>query len=167
MTTDGIKEVEYQLSNRRKIKGRVSRIRRPDDANPTQWQVGDCAELTRTITREDILAFADLSWDTQAVHTDIDFATREFGGQVAHGMLTASLVSALCGNIMPGPGAIYLGQQLSFKKMVLAGHVITARVSIVSYSERGKMKVDVQITNGDGDTVAAGDGLLVAGPPQR
>ena len=80
-----------------------------------ELNIGQSAESSRTVTQEDIVAFAALSGDRNAVHLDPDFAAKTpFKGVIAHGMLSASYISAILGTRLPGEGTIYLGQNLSF-----------------------------------------------------
>ena len=98
-----------------------------------ELSVGMSAELLVPITHERIMAFADASGDFNPLHVDEDFANASaYRGRVAHGLLSASFVSAVVGTMLPGPGAIYLGQTLNFHKPVRIGDVVTARVTVQS-----------------------------------
>jgi 3-hydroxybutyryl-CoA dehydratase len=93
--------------------------------------VGMTAALSRTVTDADILMFAGVSGDTNPVHLDGEFAGASmFGGRIAHGMLSASYISAVFGTKLPGPGCIYLGQSLRFKAPVKVGDTVVARVTV-------------------------------------
>ena len=93
--------------------------------------IGDHASLTRTATLQDIALFAAASGDVNPAHMDDAFAAGgRFGQVVVHGMWTASLISALLGNELPGPGTIYLGQELRFLRPVKPGDVVTATVTV-------------------------------------
>ncbi len=95
-------------------------------------KVGDRASLSRAFTEEDVNQFANLSADTNPIHLDQSFAEESvFGQRIVHGMLIASLFSALVGVKLPGKGSIYLGQSLRFKGPVLIGEQVTASVEIV------------------------------------
>ena len=94
-------------------------------------QVGMSASVSRTISEADILMFAGVSVDTNPVHLDQEFAASTmFGGRIAHGMLSAGLISAVFGTRLPGPGSIYLSQNLKFKAPVKIGDTVVARVSV-------------------------------------
>ncbi|WP_287495629.1 MaoC family dehydratase, partial [Achromobacter sp.] len=94
--------------------------------------VGQRESLMRTVMERDISLFADLSGDANPIHLcDRYAAGTKFGQRIAHGMLTASLVSALLGTSLPGPGAVYLSQTLNFLAPVKIGDVVTARVEVV------------------------------------
>ncbi|MDT3672943.1 MAG: MaoC family dehydratase [Aromatoleum sp.] len=86
----------------------------------------------RTVTDADILMFAGVSGDTNPVHLDDEFAkSTMFGARIAHGMLSASFISAIFGTKLPGPGCIYLAQSLKFKAPVKVGDTVVVRVTIV------------------------------------
>ncbi|MGB4674234.1 MAG: MaoC family dehydratase [Azovibrio sp.] len=94
-------------------------------------QPGMSASIAKTITEADIVLFSGVSTDTNAVHLNEEFAkTTPFGGRIAHGMLSASLISAVLGNRLPGPGTIYLGQTLKFKAPVRPGDTVTATATV-------------------------------------
>jgi len=99
-------------------------------------KIGDTASRSKTITDPDIRTFADLSGDHNPIHVDDDFASRSlFGQRIAHGMLSASLISAVLANDLPGQGSIYLGQTLQFVAPVFPGDEITALVTVVALRE--------------------------------
>ena len=96
-------------------------------------QVGDTAARSKTITQADVRAFAELTGDHNPVHLDEEFAaTTFFKRPIAHGMLSASLISAVLANDLPGQGSIYLGQTLQFVAPVFPGDEITARVTVTA-----------------------------------
>jgi 3-hydroxybutyryl-CoA dehydratase len=93
--------------------------------------VGQSAELVRTVTEADIVAFAAVTGDANPVHLDADYAaTTSFGERIAHGMLSAGYISAVLGTTLPGPGAVYLSQSLKFKRPVRIGDAVTARATV-------------------------------------
>jgi 3-hydroxybutyryl-CoA dehydratase len=93
--------------------------------------LGMSASVSRTISEADILMFAGVSGDTNPVHLDQEFAASTmFGGRIAHGMLSAGLISAVFGTRLPGPGSIYLSQNLKFKAPVKIGDTVVARVTV-------------------------------------
>ena len=94
---------------------------------------GMTATFSKTITEADIVLFAGVSGDNNAVHVNEEFAaTTPFGGRIAHGFLTASVISAAVANRLPGPGTIYLGQQMRFKAPVRPGDTVHACVTVLS-----------------------------------
>ncbi len=95
--------------------------------------VGQSAEHMHTVEEKDIAAFADVSGDRNPVHLNEAYAAETpFKGRIAHGMLSAAYISAVLGMELPGPGAIYLSQQLSFKRPVRIGDTVLARASIAA-----------------------------------
>ena len=94
-------------------------------------ELGMSASVSRTVSEADILMFAGVSGDTNPVHLDQEFAASTmFGGRIAHGMLSAGLISAVFGTRLPGPGSIYLSQTLKFKAPVKIGDTVVARVTV-------------------------------------
>jgi 3-hydroxybutyryl-CoA dehydratase len=94
-------------------------------------KLGMTATFAKTITEADIVLFAGASGDNNAVHINQEFAaTTPFKSCIAHGMLTASVISAAIANKLPGPGTIYLGQKLEFKAPVRAGDTVRATVTV-------------------------------------
>ncbi|WP_332675086.1 MaoC family dehydratase [Aromatoleum sp.] len=94
--------------------------------------VGMSTSLGHTVTDADILMFAGISGDTNPVHLDDEFAqSTMFGARIAHGMLSASFISAVFGTKLPGPGCIYLAQSLKFKAPVKVGDTVVARVTVL------------------------------------
>ena len=98
--------------------------------------IGQSASLMRTVMVGDVDLFAEVSGDTNPIHLCDRFAAdTRYGQRIAHGMFTASLVSALLGTRLPGPGAVYLSQSVQFLAPVKIGDVVTARVEIVELVE--------------------------------
>lgn len=96
-------------------------------------RVGMTASFAKTITEADIVLFAGVSGDNNAVHINEEYAaTTPFAGRIAHGFLTASVISAAVANRLPGPGAIYLEQHLRFKAPVRPGETVRATVTVES-----------------------------------
>ena len=90
--------------------------------------IGQTAERAHTVSEATIAAFAEVSGDHNPVHLDAAFAAQTpFKERIAHGMLSAAYISAVLGNDLPGPGAIYLSQTLAFRRPVKIGDVVTAR----------------------------------------
>lgn len=101
-----------------------------------ELSVGMTAEKLVTVTEERIRRFAEASDDFNPLHMDEAFAAKTaYRGRIAHGLLSASFGSAVVGTILPGAGAIYLGQTLNFHKPVRIGNVVSARVTVASIDE--------------------------------
>jgi 3-hydroxybutyryl-CoA dehydratase len=127
-------------------------------------QIGMSASRTKIITDADIRAFAQASGDMNSVHLDEAAAARSrFGRRIAHGMLTASVISAVLGNELPGPGTIYLGQDLKFKAPVFIDDTITATVELTAYREDRRIATfRTTVTNQDGVLVLEGEAVVIA-----
>jgi 3-hydroxybutyryl-CoA dehydratase len=116
-------------------------------------QVGMSASFAKTITEADIVLFAGVSGDNNAVHTNEEFAqSTPFGGRIAHGFLTASVISAAIANRLPGPGTVYLGQQLRFRAPVRPGDTVHAKVTVRSV-DLGKARAVLETVCSVGDKV--------------
>ena len=96
-----------------------------------KFKIGDSASISKTITDRDIQAFAEVTGDHNPIHLDDEYAAKtRFGSRIAHGMLSASLISSVLANKLPGPGSVYLSQTLKFVKPVFPGDSVTARVTV-------------------------------------
>jgi 3-hydroxybutyryl-CoA dehydratase len=129
--------------------------------------VGATASRTKTISDEDVRAFAQITGDSNSIHLDDAYAaSTPFGRRLVHGMLTASLISAVIGNDLPGIGTIYLGQDLKFKAPVFIGDTVTATVEIVKFREDKRITtLRTSCTKADGTLVIEGEAVVIA--PQR
>jgi 3-hydroxybutyryl-CoA dehydratase len=129
---------------------------------------GMTAVFSKTVTEADIVLFAGITGDTNPVHLDEEFAKPTmFKGRIAHGMLTAGFVSAVFGTKLPGPGCIYLSQNLKFKAPVKIGDTVKARVT-VSAIDQAKARVTFATTCHVGELIVL-DGeaqLMVPRRPQ-
>lgn len=130
-----------------------------------EMSVGDSASLTRTISLDDIETFARISGDDNPAHMDEEWANASiFKGRVAHGILTAGLVSAVLGTELPGTGTIYLSQTLKWLAPVRPGDRVTATVTVREIvAEKGRAVLDTVVTRGD-ETVLTGEALVM--PPR-
>jgi len=128
-----------------------------------KFKQGDTAFLTKTISDTDIRAFADLSGDHNPLHLDESFAQQtRFGRRIAHGMLSASLISAVIANDLPGQGSIYLGQTLQFVAPVFLGDTIEARVTVTGIREDKQIvKLDTVCTNQRNEVVIKGEATVL------
>lgn len=104
--------------------------------------VGQKAMVEHTVTEEDVEAFAKLSGDYNPLHMDEDYAkTTMFGGRIAHGALSASYISAILGNDLPGPGAVFTDLSMRFRRPVRIGDTVTATAEVIETIERGNRVV--------------------------
>lgn len=126
--------------------------------------VGDSASLTRVLTRRDIALFAIVSGDVNPAHLDPAYAeTDMFHEVIAHGMWGGALISAVLGTTLPGPGTIYLGQDLRFRRPVRIGDAVTATVSLVEkHPDKAIAVFDCTLTNQFGETVVEGQARVKA-----
>lgn len=127
-----------------------------------ELKIGQTASLQKTFSVADVTAFAGISLDINPVHMSDGYAKNSlFGKRIVHGMLTASLISAVLGNQLPGPGTIYLGQDLKFLAPVFLGDDITATVEIVELREDKKIvKLSTTCVNQDGKIVVSGQATV-------
>ncbi len=125
--------------------------------------LGVTASVTKTITEADLRAFAGVSGDDNPMHLSAEFAKgTRFGKQIAHGMLTAGLISAVLGTKLPGPGAIYISQSLMFLKPVFIGDTITASATVTSIHESKPMlTLHTRCVNQNGETVLDGEAVML------
>jgi 3-hydroxybutyryl-CoA dehydratase len=128
--------------------------------------LGMSAELRRVVSEADVVAFAGVSGDDNPVHLDAAYAAQTpFKERIAHGMLTASYISALLGAHMPGPGAIYVSQSLSFRRPVKLGAEVLARVEVVGLDEAKARATFACRCEVDGKAVLEGEAVVMA--PRR
>ena len=129
--------------------------------------VGDNAELTRVATAGDVAEFIDSIGDHNPIHRDHEYAaSTRFEKPIVPGMWTAALISAVLGTRLPGPGCIYVGQEIAFTRPVYFGDRITARVEVVErVTERNRVRLKTVCVNQDSQEVLVGEALL--SPPKQ
>jgi 3-hydroxybutyryl-CoA dehydratase len=116
-------------------------------------QVGQTASLGKTITEADVLLYAAVSTDTNPIHIDAEAAKQSlFGERIAHGMLSAGLISAVLGTRLPGPGSLYMRQSLRFAAPVKIGDTVKATVTVTALNEE-KKRATLSTVCAVGDTV--------------
>lgn len=127
-------------------------------------KIGDFATLTRKLSEQDIKLFAIMSGDVNPAHVDAEFAKSDmFHKIIAHGMWGGALISAVLGTELPGPGTIYLNQDLSFRHAVGLGDTVTVTVTVVEKAaEHHRLTLDCLCVNQNGETVIAGKALVIA-----
>jgi 3-hydroxybutyryl-CoA dehydratase len=132
-----------------------------------EMKVGDSAELTRTVTEDDIELFAKATGDFNPVHLDQAYAEKTFfKGRIAHGLLSLGFISTILGNILPGHGTIYLSQEVKFLAPVRIGDTITARVEVIELiPEKNRVKFKTTCMNQDGKIVV--EGTAWGMPPKK
>src|SRR3990170_689596 len=126
-------------------------------------RVGDTAQIVRRVDDGDIASFVDAVGDYNPAHADREHAaTTMFRQPIAPGIWTAGLISGVIGTRLPGPGAIYLSQELKFLKPVFFSDVITARVEVLEVlRERNRIRLKTVCTNQRGEDVLTGEALVM------
>ena len=128
-------------------------------------EIGSEGTYSKTLTERDIALFGDTSGDINPLHFDETYAGQTmFKGRIAHGMWSAGLISTCIGTVMPGPGCVYMGQELTFRLPVKIGDRLTASVTIKEKNEKRKFVViDCKVRNQHGKVVVEGDAKVM--PP--
>jgi len=128
-------------------------------------QIGDSAEFAKTVTETDVYLYAGVTGDLNPAHINESYASGTFfKGRIAHGMLSAGFISAVLGLQLPGPGTIYVSQQLQFKAPVRINDTVTARVEVVEKLEKNRLRFRTTCTSQDGTLLV--DGEAVVSPPK-
>jgi 3-hydroxybutyryl-CoA dehydratase len=125
-------------------------------------QVGDFDTFSKTISETDVYLFAGITGDFNPAHVDEEYARKTaFKGRIAHGMLTAGLISHILGMKLPGPGCIYVQQELRFLAPVHIGDTITARAEVTEIlADKKLVKMKTTCTNQSGTTVLDGEAVM-------
>ena len=128
--------------------------------------LGDMASFQKTITETDVYLYAGITGDNNPAHiNELVAADSRFKGRIAHGMLVSGLISAVLGVQLPGPGTIYLGQELKFTAPVKFGDTIKAEAEVVEKrAEKNILKLKTTCTNQDGTVVI--EGMATVMPPK-
>ena len=128
--------------------------------------IGRQAERRNVVTAAEIDAFAKVTGDENPIHLDEVYAAKtRFGGRIAHGMLAAGFISAVLGNDLPGPGAVYLSQTLRFRRPVRIGDEVVSKVEVVEINEtRARVSLKTVCTVA-GEVVVDGEAVVLA--PRR
>jgi 3-hydroxybutyryl-CoA dehydratase len=126
------------------------------------FRVGDAETFAKTITDADIVLFAGLSGDMYPLHLDAEYAkSTRFGARIAHGMLSASLLSAVNAALLGVPGGIYVSQTLRFRAPVYIGDTLTARAEVVEIiTRRRRLRARTTIRNQKGELVVDGEAVV-------
>jgi len=126
-------------------------------------RVGDTASFTKTVSESDVYGFAGVTGDLNPAHIDEEYAKKTmFKGRIAHGMLGAGMISAVLGTRLPGPGTIYLSQELKFRAPVRFGDTVTARVRITEKIEaKRRMTLETTLVNQTGAVVIEGTAVVM------
>lgn len=130
--------------------------------NINNFYVGQTASLKKMFRSEDVEAFANLSMDCNPLHLDQQYAEQSlFGKRIVHGFLVGSLISGVLGTKLPGDGAIYLHQEMNFRKPVFHGEEITATVVVTGIrKDKSILYLDTKCENDRGEVVIEGKAIL-------
>lgn len=133
-----------------------------ENTRPT-LTVGQSASFSKTITESDVYTFAGVTGDLNPAHVNEAYAkTTRFGGRIAHGMLSAGLISAVIGMQLPGPGTIYMKQSLSFRAPIRIGDTVTATVRVASFDPESRRAVlTTTCESQDGIQLVSGEALVL------
>jgi 3-hydroxybutyryl-CoA dehydratase len=131
-----------------------------------EMKVGDVAEFSKTISESDIYLYAGVTGDFNPAHINEAYASKTFfKTRIAHGMLVAGFISAILSTQLPGPGAIYIRQELNFLAPVRVGDTITARAEVIEIiAEKNRVRLKTTCVNQDGTLVLEGE--AIASPPK-
>ncbi len=129
-----------------------------------QLTLGESASTAKTISETDVYLFAGITGDLNPAHVNQEYAqATRFGGRIAHGMLSAGLISAVIGMQLPGPGTIYMGQDLKFLAPVKIGDTVTATVTVRELDlERNRVTLETVCENQSGQKLVVGQALVMA-----
>lgn len=146
----------------------IAELAYTDNVTYDEVHLGQSARTVRTLTLEDIRAFAAVSGDTNPAHLDADYADATlFHGVIAHGMWGGALISALLGTVFPGPGTIYVDQALHFSRPVRIGDTLTVTVTVTAkHDDKKTVELDCQVINQRSEKVLSGTARVMA-PTQR
>lgn len=130
-----------------------------------EMKIGDHASVTKTVSETDVYLFAGITGDLNPAHTNEVAASKTmFKTRIAHGMLGAGFISAVLGMYLPGPGTIYMGQELKFTKPVHIGDTVTATATVEEIIlEKNRVILDTTVVNQDGEVVIKGKATVM--PP--
>jgi len=132
-----------------------------------QLRVGDTAQFSKTVSETDVYLFAGVSGDFNPAHINEQYAAGTFfGKRIAHGLLSASFLSAVLANQLPGPGSIFMSLSVKFQAPVFIGDTITARAEVASLdSEKNRVTMNLTCINQDEKQVLKGEAVL--SPPKN
>ncbi len=132
-----------------------------------EMKLGDFAVFSKTVTETDVYLYAGITGDFNPAHIDAEYAGKTFfKARIAHGMLTAGFISAILGTKLPGPGTIYISQELNFLAPVMMGDTVTAKVEVTELiAEKNRVIVRTTCENQNGKLIL--DGKAVIMPPKK
>ena len=126
-------------------------------------EVGQKASISKTVEERDVQLFAAVSGDNNPVHLDAAFAAETlFKERIAHGMFSGALISAAIACELPGPGTIYLGQQLRFTRPVKLGDTLTVELEVLEKLPKGRVRLATRVFNQNAEQVVDGEAEVLA-----
>jgi 3-hydroxybutyryl-CoA dehydratase len=134
-----------------------------------QLKLGDSAEFSKTVSEADIYLYAGVTGDFNPAHINEVYAGKTFfKSRIAHGMLSGGFISAVIANLLPGPGTIYMRQELNFLAPVRIGDTITAKVEIIDINaEKNRIRLKTTCVIQDGTLVVDGEALVSPPKPPK
>ncbi|MCY6957052.1 MaoC family dehydratase [Clostridium brassicae] len=131
-----------------------------------QIKMGDKASFTKTMSETDVYLFAGISGDLNPAHVNqVESEKTMFKGRICHGMLVSSLISTVLGMYLPGPGTIYMSQEVKFLAPVRMGDTVTATAEVIERNEqKNRLVLKTTVTNQDGKVVIDGQAMVM--PPK-
>jgi acyl dehydratase len=128
-----------------------------------ELNLGDTASVSHLVSERDLILFAEVSGDVNPVHLDEDFAAATpFKGRIAHGMFTGALISAAIACELPGPGTIYIGQEISFLRPVRLGDEIRVELELIEKLPKNRVRIATRVFNQDDKQVVEGVATVMA-----
>lgn len=132
-----------------------------------ELEVGQKVSFRRQVGERDIQLFAEVSGDRNPVHLDAEYAaTTLFKERIAHGMLSGALISAAIATTLPGPGTIYLGQNLRFTRPVKIGDELNVELEVLEKLPKNRVRIGTRVLNQNGEAVVEGEAEVLA-PKQK
>lgn len=134
----------------------------------SQIEIEQQGEFSKTISHDDLVLFASVSGDHNPLHLNADFAaSTQFGEPIAHGMLTAGIVSAALAQTLPGPGAIFVSQTLQFLRPVKPGDTVTVQLQVMEkFDKKKRLTINCTVINQAGKKVVSGEAVVIASDEQ-
>jgi 3-hydroxybutyryl-CoA dehydratase len=129
-----------------------------------QLNIGDFAEFSKTVSESDIYMYAGITGDFNPAHLNEKYAQETFfKGRIAHGMLAAGFISAVLGSHLPGPGTIYISQNLKFLAPIRIGDTVTAKVEVIELiQEKNRVRLKTTVENQKGVVAVVGEAMVSA-----
>jgi len=134
-----------------------------------QIRLNETAEFSKTISESDVYLYAGVTGDFNPAHINEEYARKTFfKTRIAHGMLAAGFISTVMGTHLPGPGSVYVRQELNFLAPVRIGDTVTARVEVIEImSEKKQLRLRTTCSTQDGTVVLDGEAIISAPRPKR